>query len=175
MHNVGPPTPDSLEQPETHSFDEMEIVDDMNGVVSLANSTHHGFDNRHEGNFAHDLDLSNGFRLTNSTNLRDNVGSRRTTDGTEDKDINSVEFPDGVNRKVYGSGRQNNSDKGMIYTGKRRQTSSSDHARPAIQWERVAALMQEPKQVFDGRNIIADDIVDLGFKIERIGRMSDFP
>lgn len=175
VHNVGPPTPDSLEQLEAHSLDEMEIVDDMNGVVSLANSTHDGFDNRHEGNSAHDLDLTNAFRLTNSTDLRDNVGSRRTTDGSEDRDISSVEIPHNVSRKIYGSVRQNNSDKGMVYTGKRRQTSPSVHAQLAIQWERVAALMQEPKQIFDGRNIIADNIVDLGFKIERIGMMSDFP
>lgn len=41
-----------------------------------------------------------------------------------------------------------------------------------LKWDQVAKQMLEPKQIFDGRNIIADNIVDLGFRVERIGKMS---
>ena len=37
-------------------------------------------------------------------------------------------------------------------------------------WQRIAELMQEPKYIFDGRNIIANDISELGFRVERIGK-----
>lgn len=42
----------------------------------------------------------------------------------------------------------------------------------AMQWKQVAGIMLEARQTVDALNVMADDMVDLGFRMERIGKMS---
>lgn len=44
------------------------------------------------------------------------------------------------------------------------------HARPRVDWEKVASRMRRPMYVFDGRNMIEPrSLEDLGFRVEGIG------
>lgn len=39
-----------------------------------------------------------------------------------------------------------------------------------VQWEKIVTLMQEPKYIFDGRNIVDQSVERLGFKLDAIGK-----
>ncbi|MCJ1474649.1 UDP-glucose 6-dehydrogenase 1 [Lambiella insularis] len=48
--------------------------------------------------------------------------------------------------------------------------ASKAGGRSRVRWEHVAQLMQEPRYIFDGRNVVDPCIQALGFKLEAIGK-----
>ncbi|KAI9774983.1 MAG: UDP-glucose 6-dehydrogenase 1 [Geoglossum simile] len=49
---------------------------------------------------------------------------------------------------------------------------SSKVNQSPVRWDQVASLMQKPKYIFDGRNIVDDCVEVFGFKVEAIGKSS---
>lgn len=57
-------------------------------------------------------------------------------------------------------------------TGTCHSTAATHHDPASLQWDMVAKLMQEPRYIFDGRNIVGDELEAIGFQVESIGRAS---
>lgn len=49
-------------------------------------------------------------------------------------------------------------------------TTATNHEPASLRWDSVAKLMQEPRYIFDGRNIVGDELEAFGFRVESIGR-----
>lgn len=45
-------------------------------------------------------------------------------------------------------------------------------ARASVHWDQIARIMQNPKFIFDGRNIVSRHVEALGFKLEAVGKSS---